>query len=106
VHRLILTTIIVSLSVDTGHHYEGQKQNQGGAAVEAADDLSPGLEPKTLPEAGEKHSEKVAVAVEMFPGSETSSIEGCEQGPCPCTGPDCNDGGGGGSRGYGIAENL
>jgi hypothetical protein len=66
--------------------------------------LSPGLEPKNLPKADDSEKKKAQVDVHMFPGSETSSIEGCEKGPC--AGPDCNDGGGGGSRGYGIEEEL
>jgi hypothetical protein len=68
-------------------------------------DLSPGLEPMNLPESGS--SEKKSPTVHhIFPGSESSSIEGCERGPCPCTAPDCGDGGGVGSRGYGVGEEL
>ena len=62
-------------------------------------EISPGLEPKKLPDAGESE-QKSTKTMHILPGSETGSIEGCEQGPCPCTGPDCNDGGGMGSRGY------
>ncbi|KAH7620572.1 hypothetical protein Ndes2526B_g04490 [Nannochloris sp. 'desiccata'] len=93
----------------SGHRSEGEKQNQGASTqveVTMAEELSPALEPKTLPQAGESEKKNADVVVRMFPGSETSSIEGCEQGPCPCTGPNCNDGGGGGSRGYGIEEEL
>ena len=40
----------------------------------------------------------------VVPGSESISLEGCDQGPC--SGPRYSDGGGGGSKGYGLGEDI
>ncbi len=91
---------------DAGERSEkGEEQQEAAAMADAlVVELSPGLEPKALTR---KACASETTAVKTLPGSETYAIEdeGCEKSG-PCLGLNCNDGGGGGSRGYGIEEEL